>query len=86
MTMNIKNQEIHDEARELAKLTGESLTEAVGKAVHERLERLRHDEEDKAQRLAALLRLAEDMRGRMKREFFEVDHGDLLYDERGLPR
>ena len=41
MPLNIKDRAVHDEARELARLTGESLTEAVRMAVHERLERVR---------------------------------------------
>jgi antitoxin VapB len=85
MTMNIKNQETHDLARELAELTGQSVTQAVTTALRAELERVRHDQ-DKAERLANLLELAEDMRSRMKPEFFEIDHGDLLYDEQGLPR
>jgi antitoxin VapB len=40
MSMNIKNEETHRRAKELAALTGESVAGAVGVAVRERLERL----------------------------------------------
>jgi antitoxin VapB len=35
MSLNIKNEETHRLAQELAKLTGESMTAAVDKAVRE---------------------------------------------------
>ena len=43
MSLNIKNAETYRLVRELAEATGESLTEAVGNAVRERLERVRND-------------------------------------------
>jgi antitoxin VapB len=41
MRLNIKNDEAHELATELARLTGESLTSAVIVALHERLMRER---------------------------------------------
>ena len=41
MGMNIKNPEAHQLAREVAALTGESVTGAVTESPRERLERLR---------------------------------------------
>ena len=41
MSLNIKNKETHKLADQLAKLTGESMTDAVTKAVRERLDRVR---------------------------------------------
>ena len=43
MSLNIKNPETHRLARDLALLTGETVTEAVTVAVRERLERIRSD-------------------------------------------
>ena len=40
MSMNIKNKDAHKLARQLAQLTGESLTQAVTEAVRERLKRV----------------------------------------------
>jgi antitoxin VapB len=41
MGMNIKSDDTHRRAKELARMTGESIAEAVDRAVTERLERLR---------------------------------------------
>ena len=85
MSLNIKNDETYRLAHELAELTGESLTGAVTQAVRERLERLRSQgvETGLAERIRAL---AADMRARLPDDFFTVEHGDLLYDDDGLPR
>jgi antitoxin VapB len=84
MTLNIKSEEAHKLAKQLAKLTGENMTEAVTKAVRERLARLRQEREPElAERLA---RIGKECAARLKEPFRSMDHGDLLYDERGLPR
>ncbi|HWO32157.1 MAG TPA: type II toxin-antitoxin system VapB family antitoxin [Candidatus Acidoferrum sp.] len=41
MSLNIKNEKTHGLVRELARVTGESMTAAVDGAVQERLERVR---------------------------------------------
>lgn len=43
MPLNIKDEAIHAKAKELARLSGETITEAVGKAIDARLERLRRE-------------------------------------------
>jgi antitoxin VapB len=85
MSLNIKNAETYRLIRELADLTGESMTGAVTAAVRERLERLTAVERraGMADRLHAI---AEDMRARLPADFFDIEHGDLLYDEDGLPK
>jgi len=83
MSLNIKNAEAHQLVRELAELTGETQTMAVTIAVRERLERVRHlREAGLADRLVAIGR---DTAPRLREPFRTADHGDLLYDERGLP-
>jgi antitoxin VapB len=85
MGLNIKNDETYRLVEQLAKLTGETLTGAVTQAVRERLDRLRHEE--RRGRLAGrLLLIGKDCAARLKEPFRSADHGDLLYDERGLPR
>jgi len=82
--LNIKNEETHRLAQELARLTGESMTAAVTEALRERLERVRRE---RAAGLAdRLLAIGKDCAARLKEPFRSVDHGELLYDERGLPR
>ncbi len=84
MSLNIKNKEAHKLASLLAELTGENMTEAVLKAVRERLERVRAE---RGPGLAdRLLRIGEDCAAHLKEPFRSADHGDLLYDDKGLPR
>jgi antitoxin VapB len=84
MSLNIKNKEAHRLAQQLAKLTGESMTEAVTKAVRERLERARR--ECGVTLSDRLLEIGKDCATHLKEPFRSVDHGHLLYDEKGLPR
>ena len=84
MSMNIKNMEAHRLTRELAKLTGESLTTAVTEAVRERLDRVRRA---RGAGLAdRLLAIGKDCAAHLKKPFRTIDHGKMLYDERGLPK
>lgn len=84
MGLNIKNDETHRLAEELARLTGESMTAAVTRAVRERLERVRRERgKSLADRLMAI---GKDCAPRLKEPFRSADHGELLYDEHGLPR
>jgi antitoxin VapB len=85
MSLNIKNAETYRLVRELAELTGESMTGAVTEAVRERLERIRRTE-DKEGMAARLHAIAVDMNARLPADFFDIEHGDLLYDEDGLPK
>lgn len=84
MAMNIKNDEAQKLAHELSKLTGESLTAAVTEAVRERLERVQSAQG--AGLAERLLRIGKDCAAHLKEPFKSADHGDILYDERGLPR
>jgi antitoxin VapB len=82
--LNIKNEEAHRLAQELAALTGESMTAAVTIALRERLDRVRRE---RGVTLAdRLLKIGRECAARLREPFRSVDHGDLLYDERGLPR
>ena len=84
MSLNIKSEETHRLARELARLTGESMTAAITQAVRERLDRVRRDE---AIGLAGrLVAIAKDCAAGLMEPLRSAEHGDLLYDERGLPR
>ena len=84
MSLNIKNKETHKLANQLAKLTGENMTEAVTNAVRERLDRVRCQ---RGSGLAdRLIRIGKDCAARLKEPFRSKDHGDLLYDEKGLPK
>jgi len=84
MTMNIKSKEAHRLTKQLAKVTGESLTTAVTEAVRERLDRVgRERGVDLAERLLAIGR---DCAAHLKKPYRTIDHGEMLYDEQGLPK
>lgn len=85
MGLNIKNDETCLLARDLARLTGETMTGAITIALRERLarERRRRDLDGRVDELLAI--------GRRCAESLEpgpsaIEHGDLLYDDQGLPR
>ena len=84
MSLNIKNEETHRLVRRLARLTGESMTSAVEQAVRERLDRVRAARGDgMAERL---LKIGKECAAHLKEPYRSLDHGDLLYDEKGLPK
>jgi len=84
MALNIRNPEAEHLAQTVAELTGETKTEAVRRALQDRLERLRRertrrplaDELDEIARRCAALPVLDD------RPANEI----LGYDEHGLPR
>ena len=85
MGLNIKNDETCRLAGELARLTGETMTGAITVALRQRLAREKRLRNADA-RVEALLAI-----GRRCAELLEpgpsaVEHGDLLYDDRGLPK
>ncbi len=83
MSLNIKDEETHRLVRELAHLTGESQTRAVMIAVRERLDRLHAaGRPTLADRLLAIGR---NTAPRLQEPFRSAEHGELLYDEHGLP-
>jgi antitoxin VapB len=87
MALSIKSPEAERLARRLAAATGESVTGAITAAVRERLERIeRNSGEAIRTRSERLTAIAADATPRWTDALREVDHGDLLYDERGLPR
>ncbi len=85
MSLNIKNPETYRLVRELAEITGESMTTAVTEAVRDRLTRVRQPE-NQGSMADRLHEIATDMRARLPQDFLEADPTDLLYDRDGLPR
>jgi antitoxin VapB len=84
MGLNLKNEETERLIHRLAQVTGESLTTAVTVAVRERLDRMEHvAQKPLAQRLLAI---GSDCAPRLKPPFSTADHGDLLYDDDGMPK
>jgi len=83
MSLNIKNEKTHRMIRELARVTGETMTAAVDKAVRERLERCRRRKGNLGERL---LQIGKECAAHMKEPYLSIDHGEMLYDEKGLPK
>ena len=85
MSLNIKNQETCRLARELANLTGETMTGAITVALEERLEREMHERSVEA-RVRELRAIGQRCARLLRDGPSAVEHGDFLYDERGLPK
>jgi antitoxin VapB len=84
MALNIRNPETERLAEVLARLTGETKTEAVTRALRDRLERLRRERSERrlADELDEIARHCAGLPVRDGRTPEEI----LGYDERGLPR
>ena len=91
MGLNIKKTEVEAEIRELAKRTGQSLTDAIQGAVREKLDRL--DQGARKQTLEEFLAAIRPFQDALKAQKIDPnDHRtareliDELYDEHGLPK
>jgi len=85
MQLNIKDDRAHRLASELARMTGESMSSAVTRAIEERLERERSKARSGRKGLAERLLALGDQCSRLP----PIDDrpGDaILYDEHGLPK
>ena len=84
MALNIRNQEAENLATELATQTGESKTEAVTKALRDRLMRVRRDRTKRrlADELEEIAEHCASLPVLDSRRAEEI----LGYDENGLPR
>lgn len=85
MTLNIKNPEAHKLATEIAKQTGETLTEVVTQALRERLARVKSHKPDQ-KLMDDMAKIAHDIASRLPPEVKALDIDELLYDEMGLPK
>ena len=85
MSLNIENEQTCRLAAELADLTGETMTGAITVALKERLERERRQRGVNV-RLQRMRTISERCAKLLRDAGPPVDHGDLLYDERGLPK
>ena len=83
MTLNIKNAETHRLATELARLTGETLTQAVTEAVRERLARLSRQRQKAT--AAELLAIGQRCAAHLHTPATSAEHATWLYDKQGLP-
>ncbi|HJN49305.1 MAG: type II toxin-antitoxin system VapB family antitoxin [Pseudomonadales bacterium] len=83
MSLNIKSSEADRLVEAVAKLTGESKTQAVIESLRQRLEREKQVRDRKV--LAAdLMAIGQKCAAHARRD--ATEHGALLYDEKGMPR
>jgi antitoxin VapB len=84
MGLNIKDQEAHDLAAELARLTGKSMTAVVIEALRSQLDQ-RQRYQDKDSRLEELMLIGKRCAAHLHQPLTALQHGEILYDEHGLP-
>ncbi|HVW78358.1 MAG TPA: type II toxin-antitoxin system VapB family antitoxin [Alloacidobacterium sp.] len=84
MALSIKNPATEHLARQVAQMTGESLTEAIQKSLQERMERLhqRRKRRFRREEIEALLRRIDALPVLDTRSPDEI----IGYDEHGIPR
>ncbi len=82
MDLSIKDPEAHRLAKAIAEQTGDTLTKVVVDSLRERHERLvrRNGRASKEELMAIAKQISRGLRRP------PIDHGDLLYDEHGLPK
>lgn len=86
MSLNIKNELVHELARAAARRTGASQTNAIQVALERYLRELDAAEADALEgRRAAAQEVVDDMRRRLRAAGSPTLSTDELYDETGLP-
>jgi antitoxin VapB len=81
MGLNIKNEETHRLAAQLATLTGGTMTQAVTVAIRERIEQVQRQ-----RNVPEILARAQEIIRKSGGAQPYADHAELLYDEHGLPK
>jgi antitoxin VapB len=81
-SLNIKDPEAWRLATAIAERTGETLTRVVTESLRERYQRLPGDRRKAS--LEELQSIARRISAQINRPY--LDHSELLYDERGLPK
>lgn len=79
--MNIKSDEAHALATEIAGHTGQSLTQVVLEAL-----RARQREVSKERKVEEIMAFCRGTAAMMSPELLALDMDDYLYDENGLPK
>jgi antitoxin VapB len=79
--INIKNQRARLLVDEIVQRTGETVTEAITAALERRLHDLTREE-----RLARVREMTKGLKTLWVEPWKSMDHGELLYDEFGMPK
>lgn len=81
LQINIKNQKARELVDEIVQRTGETVTEAVTAALQKRLNELTREE-----KLVRVRELTKGLADRWAEPWRSMDHGEILYDESGMPK
>jgi antitoxin VapB len=84
MGLNIKNEEAYELAAELARLTGRSMTAVVIDALRTQLKLMQRYQE-KESRLDELMAIGKRCADHIHHPVTALQHGEILYDESGMP-
>ncbi len=84
MALSIHDREAEKLAADIAALTGETQTEAVKRALQDRLDLIKRQTPEGKASIEELLSIANSVAAHVKRPY--VGHGELFYDEHGLPK
>ncbi len=84
MPLTIKDEQIHRDAKELARLTGTTITAAVGRAIADSLAAAQQDAPPKRRSAQRMLDIAQAAAAVASDTRITSDHSDL-YDDDGLP-
>ena len=82
VSLNIKNEHVHDLVRQATERTGLSQTSVVEEAISQLLRRLDAGQDERRRRVEEIL---DDIRGLLTDEDRAALNTDFLYDENGLP-
>mgnify|MGYP001199730130 CR=1 FL=1 len=85
MPLNIKNEQAHILAKELAQLMDESITTAVTKAISEAIERRRNLRSEKINKIIEELTEAADFTAELPLRDNRAPEEIIGYDAKGLP-
>lgn len=85
MSLTINDHEVYGLARELAQLTGQSITNVVRNALQRERNRIEHLQQ-RERRTEELLAIAQNCAAHIRQPVTAANHGDMLYDNTGMPQ
>lgn len=85
MGLNIKNPEAYALASELAELTGKSMTAAVIEALRQQVAHYKQAPKEQQRLADELMMIGQRCAAHLQQPAKSTEHGDLLYNEMGLP-
>ena len=85
MSLNIKSKEAYDLANELARLTGQSMAAVVLDALRKQRKQLQLQQKTET-KVNELRAIAKRCAAHIRKPVSALEHGNMLYDENGMPR